>query len=532
MKLLDCRSFKGMIQSAANHLENKQDEIDKLNVFPVPDGDTGTNMKMTFVAGVNETVNYLNDFIGDTAKHFSRNMLMGARGNSGVILSQIFKGFASSLKGLQKANVNDIANAFVNGSRIAYKAVMRPVEGTILTVAREMADYGKFYVDNNPRCTIEQYFDYILKMAQESLERTPDLLPVLKEVGVVDSGGAGFVTIVEGMNLYLQNKPVKLLTAQEISQVVDKGYCVEVLVSLNDLYKREFSIERLTRSLGRTCNDINVVKNNNDVVIHVHTSAPGDIINTAHRFGSLEKVKVEKYSSELDSCFSYQEDPKLNEHKKYAIISVCNGDGIKKLFESLNVDYIIHGGQTMNPATEDFVNILNKLNAENVFILPNNSNIFLAANQAKDIVDDKNVYVLETKSIPQGISACINFNSEAEVKENLENMNMGIASIKTGSITKAIKDTSYNSLKIKKDNYMGISDKDVLVATDDLLKATYTLLDKIIDEDCGYVTIIYGSQTDEATAQKVLDYIEDKHDLEGQLVDGQQDLYPFILGVE
>ena len=173
---------------------------------------------------------------------------------------------------------------------------MRPVEGTILTVAREMADYGKFYVDNNPRCTIEQYFDYILKMAQESLERTPDLLPVLKEVGVVDSGGAGFVTIVEGMNLYLQNKPVKLLTAQEISQVVDKGYCVEVLVSLNDLYKREFSIERLTRSLGRTCNDINVVKNNNDVVIHVHTSAPGDIINTAHRFGSLEKVKVEKYS--------------------------------------------------------------------------------------------------------------------------------------------------------------------------------------------------------------------------------------------
>ncbi len=532
MKLLDCKSFKGMIQSAANHLENKQDEIDKLNVFPVPDGDTGTNMKMTFVSGVNETVNYLNDFIGDTAKHFSRNMLMGARGNSGVILSQIFKGFASALKGLQKANTRDLAEAFVNGSRIAYKAVMRPVEGTILTVAREMADYGRFYVEDNPRCTIEQYFDYILKMAQESLERTPDLLPVLKEVGVVDSGGAGFVTIIEGMNLYLHNKPVKLLSTEETSQSVEKGYCVEVVVNLNDLYKREFSIERLTRSLGRTCNDISVIKKNNQVTVHVHTSAPGDIINTAHRFGELEKVKVEKYSSEHKTDFTYEEDLNDEEPKKYAIISVCNGDGIKKLFESLNVDYIVHGGQTMNPATEDFVNILNKLNAENVFILPNNSNIFLAANQAKDIVDDKNVIVLETKSIPQVISACINFNMELDVNENIENMNMGISAIKTGSVTQAIKDTTYNSLIIKKDNYMGISDKDVLVATDDLLEATYGLLDQIIDEDSGYITIIYGSQTNETTAQKVLDYAIEKFDLEGQIVDGQQDLYPFIIGVE
>ncbi|MGI6608200.1 MAG: DAK2 domain-containing protein [Erysipelotrichaceae bacterium] len=532
MKVLDCRSFKGMIQSAANHLENKQDEIDKLNVFPVPDGDTGTNMKMTFAAGVNETVNYLNDYIGDTTKHFSKNMLMGARGNSGVILSQIFKGFANSLSGLQKANVMEIADAFVNGSRIAYKAVMKPVEGTILTVAREMADYGKFYVESNPKCTIEQYFEHILKMAQDSLERTPNLLPVLKEVGVVDSGGAGFLAIIEGMNLYLQNKPVKLLTGKQSAQSTDKGYCVEVSVNLNDLYKREFSKERLTRSLGRTCNDINVIKNNDEVIIHVHTSAPGDIINTAHRFGSLEKVKIEKYSSANDVCFSYEEDLEAKEYRKYAIISVCNGDGIKKLFESLNVDYVIHGGQTMNPATEDFVNILNKLNAENVFILPNNSNIFLAANQAKDIVDDKNVYVLETTSIPQGISACINFNSELDVEENIENMNMGISSVRTGSVTKAIKDTTYNSLEIKKDNYMGISEKEVLVATDDLLEATCALLDNIIDENCSYITIIYGSQTDEDAAQKVLDYAEEKHDLEGQLVNGQQDLYPFILGVE
>ncbi len=507
MKLLDCKSFKGMIQSAANHLENKQDEIDKLNVFPVPDGDTGTNMKMTFVAGVNETVNYLNDYIGDTAKHFSRNMLMGARGNSGVILSQIFKGFAAGLKGLQKANVKELAESFVNGAKIAYKAVMRPVEGTILTVAREMADYGRFYVEANPKCSIEEYFDYILKMAKESLQSTPELLPVLKEVGVVDSGGAGFVAIIEGMNLYLQNKPVKLLSNQEANQGVDEGYCVEVLVSLNDLYKREFSKERLTRSLGRTCNDISVVKKNNEVIIHVHTSSPGDIINTAHRFGDLEKVKVEKYKSEHNSVFDYSEDDKTKEHKKYAFISVCNGNGIKELFESLNVDHIIHGGQTMNPATEDFVNILNTINADNVFILPNNSNIFLAANQAKDIVDDKNVYVLETKSIPQGISACINFNFELDVDDNIANMNMGIESIKTGSVTQAIKDTSYNSLKIKKDDYMGISEKEVIVSTDDLLKATYGLLDHLIDEDCGYVTIIYGSQTDEETAEKVLNYI-------------------------
>lgn len=532
MKVLDCKSFKGMIQSAANHLENKQDEIDKLNVFPVPDGDTGTNMKMTFVAGVNETVNYLNDFIGDTAKFLSKNMLMGARGNSGVILSQIFKGLANGLAGLQKANVRELANAFVNGSRIAYKAVMRPVEGTILTVAREMADYGLHYVEQNPKCSIEDYFDHIRMMAQESLDRTPELLPVLKEVGVVDSGGKGFLTIIEGMDLYLKNKPVKLLSAQEISQAVETGYCVEVLVNLNDLYKREFSIERLTRSLGRTCNDIKVIKNNNQVTIHVHTSTPGDIINTAHRFGELENIKVEKYSSQHSSAYAYENDEKLKEHKKYAIISVCNGEGIKELFESLHVDYIINGGQTMNPATEDFVNILNRLNAENVFILPNNSNIFLAANQAKDIVDDKNVYVLDTKSIPQGISACINFSVELDVQDNIDNMNMGISSIKTGSVTQAIKDTTYNALEIKKNNYMGISDKEVLVATDDMLEATFTLLDNLIDEDDSYITIIYGSQTDEETAQQVLDYVEEKYDMEGQIVNGQQDLYPFILGVE
>ncbi len=531
MKILDCKNFKGMLVSAANNLENKHEEIDKLNVFPVPDGDTGTNMKMTFCHAVEVTAANINDFVGDTAKFLSKQMLMGARGNSGVILSQIFKGLAKGLDGLQKATVEDVAKAVVNGSKVAYKAVMRPVEGTILTVCRESAEYAMHFFETNPNISIEEYFDFWLKEAKESLNRTPELLPVLKEVGVVDSGGAGLVTIIEGMVAYLHNSPIALKGAEEATEKHDDGYCVEVACDLNDLYKKEFNPDRLKNSLGRNNDDIKLVRENNLVKLHAHSKTPGDVLNTMQRFGDMVTIKVEKLSEGHTELFTF-DNVVVKEHTKYALISVCNGKGIEEHFKNVGVDYMVSGGQTMNPATEDFVNIINEVNADHVIILPNNSNIILAANQAKDIVDDKDVYVLPTKSIPQGISACIAFNFDGEMEENIESMNEAVSLVKTGSVTTAIKDTTYNSLEIRKDDFMGICEKEVIVATTDMMEAAQTTMDSLIEDESGYVTIIYGSSIDEATAQQLLDYVVDKYELEGELISGQQDLYPFVIGVE
>jgi len=530
MKVLDCSHFKSMIVSGSNNLENKHEEIDRLNVFPVPDGDTGTNMKMTFCQAVADTNEYLNDYIGDTAKFLGKKMLMGARGNSGVILSQIFKGIAKGLDGMQKASVEDFANALLNGAKIAYKAVMRPVEGTILTVVRETAEMGMHYIENNKNSSFEDFLDYIVVEANASLQRTPDLLPVLKEVGVVDSGAAGFVTILEGMQAAIHNKPIQLANAENTKQT-ETGFCVEIQVELNEMYKKEFSIERLQNSLGRTCNDIKIKRDNNTVYAHVHTVTPGDILNTMQRFGDMVTIKVIKATEEHEELFDFEE--KKVEHTKYAIITVCNGKGIHELFTSLGAQYIINGGQTMNPATEDFIKIIDTLNADHIIILPNNGNIILAAKQAQDIYSDKSITVVESKSIPQGITACINFNFEGELEENIAAMQEAIANIKTGSVTQAIKDTNYNSLEIHKDDFMGIlGGKDVIASGVDMMDITKSLMDRLIDEDSAYVTIIYGSSTTEEAAQEVLDYCTDNYDVEGELVSGQQDLYPFIIGVE
>ncbi len=529
MNVLDCNTFKQMLVSAANNLDNNYEEIDKLNVFPVPDGDTGTNMKMTFVDAVKETSVYLNDYIGDTAKYLSKRMLMGARGNSGVILSQIFKGFANASVGLQNIDIAQFSAALTNGAKVAYKAVMRPVEGTILTVAREVAEAAEDYLKDHSDCSFKEFFDHIVIEGDKSLINTPNLLPVLKEVGVVDSGGSGYMCILKGMQAFINGTPIEVKSKDD-KEHVSEGFCVEIVVELDDYYKKEFNKDKLNKSLGRTCNDIKIKRDDDKVLLHVHTKNPGDIINTCQRFGEMTTVKVQNLSQEVTELLEFEE--KKQEAMKYAIITVCNGDGIKELFNKYGAHYVINGGQTMNPSTQDFVKAIDKINAENIIILPNNSNIILAANQAKDIIENKNVIVLETKSIPQGITACINFNNEDSLENNLDNMKEAIGNITSASITTAIKDSLYNGIEIKKDDYMGIMEKEIVVCGKELQETTKKLIDSLFNDDASYLTLIYGNSISKEQAEEILDYASETYDLEGEVVEGKQELYQYIIGLE
>ena len=525
MKVLDCAHFKEMLVSGANNLANKHEEINKLNVFPVPDGDTGTNMNMTFGSGVAEVSKVMSDHVGDTCKLLSKSMLMSARGNSGVILSQIFKGVYKSVAEKQKVTSADLAEAFVNGSRIAYRAVMRPVEGTILTVSREASDYGKHHVDNNPDTTIEQYFDVLLKEARESLSRTPDLLPVLKEVGVVDSGGAGLVAVLEGFVAYLKGRPVGVKNAAAEEEEKELGYCVEAVVKLT----KSFDEKRISNAVGKTGSIINLCGAANEAKVHVHSLKPGDIISTLQTFGELMSVKIDNLAVSHTVMLSYEDNqPK----EKYAIITVCNGDGIVDMFHNLGVTNFINGGQTMNPSTESFVSMIEKINADNIIILPNNGNIILAAEQSREVLSDRNITVLPTKTIPEGIAACVVFNPEGELEENIEEMKAAVANVTTGSVTHAIKDTSFNGIQIKEGDFMAIKGKDIVASLPDMMETSRALLDALISDDTSVVTIIYGSEATKEQAEQLQKYVVSEYDVDCDVTDGKQDLYPFIVGVE
>ena len=527
MNILNCEMFKSMLISGANNLENKHEEINQLNVFPVPDGDTGTNMSMTFGSGVREVEKLMNDHVAETAKVLSKNMLMGARGNSGVILSQIFKGIQRAVDGKQSITVKEMAEAYQNGVKIAYKAVMRPVEGTILTVVRESAEAGTKLVENNPEVSILEYFETVLQAARVSLANTPNLLAVLKEVGVVDSGGAGLVAILEGFVAALKGEAIKLKEAGQ-ETVTNEGYCVEIIVRFNNEFKETFNSDKLRKSLSRTCNDTKCTRNDAEARIHVHTKTPGEVITIAQKFGDLTFVKVENIAISHEHVLNFAEEPK----EKYAIIAVCNGKGIEDLFRNIGVKYFVSGGQTMNPPTESFVEIINKINASNIIILPNNSNIVMAAQQVSEVITDKNIAVIPTSSIPEGISACIAFDQDGELADNVEAMTAAKGQVATGSVTHAIKDTSYNNIAINEGDYIGICGKEIVASTRDLVETSKILLDNLISEDSGYVTIIYGSETDEATGNQLADYIREKYKIDCEVDSGQQDLYPFIIGVE
>lgn len=542
MNKIDGSMFKIMLVSGANNLTNHHHEVDALNVFPVPDGDTGTNMNLTFSAGVKETQAVLSMNVGDIAKVLSKGLLMGARGNSGVILSQIFRGFYQSVEGKAEINAKDFADAFVKGTEVAYKAVMRPVEGTILTVLRESSTQAHDYLVTYPTKDILEYFDFLIAAAHESLLRTPDLLPILKEVGVVDSGAYGYIKILEGFRLGLRGTPVALLDNIEVGEGVQKnleneefGYCTEFIIRLTDETQSKFKEVELRDRLSRIGDSLVVVQDEEIVKVHVHTLTPGEALNIGQRYGEFLKLKIENMQEQHDHLtnITMDEKPKTAEKKKYAIIAVAAGEGIKELFESYRVDIVISGGQTMNPSTEDFVAAIQSLNAEHIFILPNNSNIILAAQQAESLVEDADVRVLPTKSIPQGLSACIMFNPEVDVDENIAEMTEAFKHVKTAMVTYAIKDTSFDGVDINTGDYMGILEKSIVCSIPSKIDATKQLLKQAVNENDGLITIIVGEDVTDDEQAEIEEFISTEFShCEVEVTKGLQPVYSFIFGIE
>ena len=542
MERISGKLFKDMLASGMNNLTNHSAEVDSLNVFPVPDGDTGTNMSLTFSSGVNDAIKVEEDHVGKVAKVLSRGLLMGARGNSGVITSQIFRGFFQSVEHLEDMDALQLAQALVNGSRVAYRAVMRPVEGTILTVVREAADYTYAYTVTEEITDCIKVMEKMVLEANESLLRTPELLPVLAEVGVVDSGGKGLCIILEGFLSAMKGEviaPSNDASSYDSAQTKieggeeEFGFCTEFILHLTPTGIKHFSEEDFKNELATIGNSIVCVQDDDLVKVHVHTLEPQTAIKMGKRRGRFMKLKIENMQEQHDNILEKeQEEEVVAEHKKYAIITVAPGKGIDAMFKELRADIVVGGGQTMNPSTEDFVSAIGKVNADHIIILPNNSNIVLAANQACQVCEDKDIHVLPTKTIPQGLSACIMFNPEVDIEDNLAEMQEAIDHVKSGEVTYAIKDTTYEGLKIKKDEYMGIFGKAIVVSDPDMMASTKALLDKMLDEDSELVTLIYGDTATLEQAEEIAEYIEDTSDAEVEIHEGNQPVYSFIIGVE
>ncbi|MCH5171211.1 MAG: DAK2 domain-containing protein [Erysipelotrichales bacterium] len=546
MKTINGAKMKQMIISGTNNLYNHYPEIDALNVFPVPDGDTGTNMNLTMASGAKEIQNRNDEDVYSIAKAFSRGLLMGARGNSGVILSQIFRGFAQALDGKSTIDVKELSDAFINGKDVAYKAVMRPVEGTILTVIRESATALHDNLSNVN--SIEKAFEVLINEAHASLERTPELLPVLKQVGVVDSGAAGLIKILEGFQAAIKGKMIEKETASAFEDNKPEmaganvdgdefGYCTEFIMRLakEEDAKRHFEESRFSRWLSIHGNSLVVVRDEDLVKVHVHTLRPGEILNFAQQFGEFVKLKIENMTEQHTKLTEEKQEENIPvEQKEYAIIAVAVGDGIEKMFKELRVDYIVSGGQTMNPATEDFVKVIKECNAKNIYILPNNSNIILAASQAAEVCEDVNVKVIPSKSIPQGLVACMMFNPEATVDENYAEMCEALGNVITGQVTFSIKDTVIDDVEIKKDQFMGMkNNKEIICCRDDKFVAAKELIESMLDEMSSIVTIIYGEDVNDEEANAFADKIMAEHeDLDIDLKKGNQPVYSFIIGVE
>ena len=552
MKYIDGNMLKQMIISGANNLFNHYPEVDALNVFPVPDGDTGTNMNLTISSGAKEIRNRLDTDVYDIAKSFSKGLLMGARGNSGVILSQIFRGFAQALEGASRIDSSLLAEAFVSGKEVAYKAVMRPVEGTILTVIRESSDALQEHVYRNPNIDINKAFEYFLKEAYESLDRTPELLPVLKEVGVVDSGGAGLIKVLEGFQSAINGKVVErnMATVTEEPQQMaaanvegeEYGYCTEFIMRLPEepisAGKKVFSEKRFSTFLTTHGNSIVVVRDEELVKVHVHTLNPGNVLVYAQQFGEFVKLKIENMSEQHTQLQEENKDPlKQNEVKElteYALISVSVGDGIEEMFKDLNVTEIVSGGQTMNPSTEDFIEAIKRCNAKKIFILPNNSNIIMAASQACEVSPDGvECRVIPTKTIPQGLTACMMFNPEASFDDNEEEMKEAMSNVKSGQVTFAIRDTVIDDVEVKKDNFIALFGKKIVSCDPDKIQVTMNMLEEMVDESSSIITLICGEDASEEEVEKLTEMIQDKYDeVDLDVRRGNQPVYSFIVGVE
>ena len=558
MKNLDGLTLKDLLLSGANNLYNHYPEVDALNVFPVPDGDTGMNMNLTLTSGVKEIQDRNDINIYDMAKTFARGTLFGARGNSGVITSQIFRGFSQGLDGKSAANAVVFSDALEKGVEVAYKAVLKPVEGTILTVVRE----ASYYLHQNVKAsmTIEKAIELFLEEARESLKRTPELLPVLKEVGVVDSGGQGLIYIFEGMLSAANGKIIERLeeplskeeAAGANMESEEFGYCTEFIMRLGGEEKKPFNEKRFTTILSSHGNSLVVVQDNDIVKVHVHTLQPGGVLTYAQQFGEFIKLKIENMTEQHNALeegakghegehFVSLEEPKEKEEEiptervPYAMIAVSSGRGIDEIFHEAGIEHIVTGGQTMNPSAEDFVNAIKKANADTVYIFPNNSNILMAASQAADMMasEDQNVFVIPSKTILQGISSAVMFNPDAKSKENFKEMKSALTNVKSGEVTFSIRDTQIKGLAVKKDDFIGIFEKDIVVTHPDKFETCKQLIEKMVDDMSSMITIIYGDDVSKEDALAIKKYCEEAHpDVDVDIRSGGQPVYSFLIGVE
>ncbi|AUD65502.1 hypothetical protein BK011_07270 [Tenericutes bacterium MZ-XQ] len=541
--------FKKMVTNGAINLKNNHKEIDHLNVFPVPDGDTGTNMQMTMMAGIKEVNNLESQSIIDISKILSRGLLMGARGNSGVILSQFFRGVYSEIAKIDNgsATVQEFIQALVGGYQMAYRAVMDPVEGTILTVVRESAE--KVLREQPNLNSVEEVLNMYLDQAKETLIKTPELLPVLKEAGVVDSGGAGFIKIIEGWMMALNGQMLSEAEAQPVQQNVEHyhgaenlgsvdikfGYCTEFIVKLHNPEK--FTEDFMKNPLTQMGDSLVVVTDDDLLKVHVHTNQPGVALTLAQKYGDLQTIKIENMrlqhsnimGTENHKAVAKTEKPKA----KYGIIAVASGEGIHEAFKELGVDMIIDGGQTMNPSTEAFVKAVEEMNAENIIILPNNKNIILSAEQTLDLCPDRSIRVLKTKSIAQGYSSMMAFDPTQELDQNIEDMTDIVSNMRSAEITYAVRDTEINGVKIKNGDFIGITKGEILVSTPTRIETAHKLLDDMIDEDREIITIFHGVDATEEEILAVVEYAKKLNpDIEVDLINGKQEIYSFIIAVE
>jgi len=550
MKSLNGEKFAEMVQMGSHHLFQNADYVDALNVFPVPDGDTGTNMNLSMTSGAKETTAQADAHIGKTASALSKGLLMGARGNSGVILSQLFRGFGKYIASESELTALKFAEALQHGVETAYKAVMKPVEGTILTVAKDAAAKGMEVAKTEE--DIIAFFEAVVLEAQASLERTPDLLPVLKEVGVVDSGGQGLVYVYEGFLASLKGEelPEKhahhsmtdLVSAEHHKNIagfmdtadIEFGYCTEFMVKFED-GKKEFNEAMFRSDLSGYGDSLLVIADDEVAKIHIHSEEPGKVLTYGQDYGSLISMKIENMRQQHIDIVGedFQKNaPKQQSTHPYAVVTVAMGEGIAELLRSIGASYVIEGGQTMNPSTEDIVNAVKSIGAERVLILPNNKNIIMAAEQAAELLEIE-AAVVPTTDVPQGMSALLAFNPEASLEDNQTAMASASKHVKSGSVTFAVRDTSIDGIEIKKDDFMGISEGKIIVSDSKLEYVTEELAKKLVDSEAEIVTILYGEDTTEADAQKLGEFIESLNsDVEVEIHNGKQPLYPFILAVE
>ncbi|MGA9289531.1 MAG: DAK2 domain-containing protein [Anaerobacillus sp.] len=553
---IDGKRFAHMVLEGANNLSKNAKMVDALNVFPVPDGDTGTNMNLTITSGATEVKTSSSAKVGDVASLFARGLLMGARGNSGVILSQLFRGFSKEIEGKSEISSVEFAAALEHGVDSAYKAVMKPVEGTILTVAKDAARKA---VKSAKKVTdIVELMNIVVKEGKDSLNRTPDLLPVLKEVGVVDSGGQGplliyewFLAVLEGretpdssvddekMEELVRAEHHKSAQGHMKTEDIEFGYCTEFMVQFENekIAASPFDEEAFRNELDKHGDSLLVVSDDDLVKVHMHTEYPGNIMTYAQNYGSLIKIKIENMREQHSTIIKEERPAPVKkqtpaEKKKYGIITVSMGEGIATLFESLGASYVIPGGQTMNPSTEDITNAIAEVHAETIIILPNNSNIVMTAQQAASVVEE-NVIVIPSKTVPQGISSLLGFNPAIEPEANETAMKESLLAVKSGQVTFAVRDTKIDGIDIAKDDFMGISDGKIVVSEPSRLEVAQALLKSMITEDDEIVTIIYGEDAEKEEAENLVSYVEEHFDeVEVELHEGKQPIYAYIVSVE